>query len=115
LRHFLRRGILATLLLSLLLLYVWERVDIVRLGYHVERLKARKLAMQRERDELQVKLSTLTAPDRLARAATDRLGMMPPQPGQVVLVKIQPRATPGTEPALPTLRMAKVERKELRP
>ena len=28
---------------SLVLLFVWERVDIVRIGYHIERLKTQKV------------------------------------------------------------------------
>lgn len=75
---------------SLVLLFVWERVDIVRIGYHIERLKAQKVLLERERDELQVKLSGLTAPERIARLASDKLGMMQPEKGQVVVVNIEP-------------------------
>ena len=71
---------------SLVLLFVWERVDIVRIGYHIERLKAQKVLLERERDELRVKLSGLTAPERIARLASDKLGMMQPEKGQVVVI-----------------------------
>ena len=73
-------------IIGMLLLFVWERVDIVRVGYRIEALKAQKVALQREQDELRVKVSALTAPDRIAKAATEKLGMVPPQPGQVVMV-----------------------------
>jgi len=73
-------------IIGLLLLFVWERVDIVRVGYRIEQLKTQKVALQREQDELRVKASALTAPERIARAATEKLGMLPPQPGQVVMV-----------------------------
>ena len=53
--------------------FVWERVDIVCIGYHIERLKAQKVPFERERDELQVKLSGLTVPERIARLASDKL------------------------------------------
>ena len=75
---------------SLVLLFVWERVDIVRIGYHIERLKTQKVLLERERDELQVKLSALTAPERIARLASDKLGMMQPEKGQVVVINIEP-------------------------
>jgi len=75
---------------ALLLLYVWERNEIVRAGYHIERLKEKKVALQRERDGLRVKVSALTAPERIARAASEKLEMMPPRPGQVVLVRARP-------------------------
>ena len=64
---------------SLVLLFVWERVDIVRIGYHIERLKTQKVLLERERDELRVKVSSFTAPERIARLATDKLGMMQPK------------------------------------
>jgi hypothetical protein len=97
-------------LIGLLLLFVWERVDIVRVGYHVERLKAQKVLMVREQDEMRVKVSALTAPDRLARTATEKLGMGPPQPGQVILVHAGDAAPAQGEPPLPEVRMAKTER-----
>lgn len=87
--------------MCLVFLFVWERVDIVRLGYHIERLKAQKVLLQRERDQLQLKVSALTAPERIARVATDKLGLVPPQQGQVFIIRPQPAApalaTPPTE------------------
>lgn len=83
-------------IIGLLLLFVWERVDIVRVGYRIEQLKTQKIALQREQDELRVKASALTAPDRIARAATEKLGMVSPQPGQVVMVSAaDPAPTAG--------------------
>lgn len=75
--------------LCLVFLFVWERVDVVRLGYHIERLKTQKTLLERERDQLQVKFSALTAPERIAKVATDKLGMVPPQQGQVFMVLLQ--------------------------
>ena len=83
--------------LCLVFLFVWERVDIVRLGYHVERLKTQKVLLERERDQLQVKFSALTAPERIAKVATDKLGLVPPQQGQVFIVHPQP-PVPATPP-----------------
>jgi len=103
------RLLLIPALISLLLLFVWERVEIVRVGYHVEQLKARKVALQREQDELRVKVSALAAPDRLARTATDKLGMVPPQPGQVILVNAA-EAVPAHDGPPPEVRVAKSER-----
>jgi cell division protein FtsL len=96
-------------IIGMLLLFVWERVDIVRVGYKIEQLKARKVALQREQDELRVKASALTAPDRIARAATEKLGMMPPQPGQVVLVSASEPAPAAGMPA-PEVRVARDDR-----
>ena len=70
----------------LVFVFVWERVDVVRLGYQIERLKTQKVLLERERDQLQVKFSALTAPERIARVATEKLGLVPPQQGQVLMV-----------------------------
>lgn len=80
--------------LLLLLLCVWERVDVVRVGYQIEQLKKQKVQLQRERDELRVKVSSVMAPERIARAATEKLEMGPPEQGQVVLVKVSPGFSP---------------------
>ncbi len=89
--------IASTLMLSLVLLFVWERVDVVRVGYQVERLKAKKIEVQRTHDELEMKFSALTAPERIARVATEKLGMIPPQKGQVVLIQRYPPAASPME------------------
>jgi cell division protein FtsL len=92
-----------------LLLFVWERVDIVRVGYRIEQLKAQKIVLQREQDELRVKVSALTAPDRIARAATEKLGMIPPQPGQVVMVNAAD-FMPASGDRTPEVHVARSER-----
>lgn len=93
--------------LCLVFLFVWERVDIVRLGYHVERLKTQKVLLERERDQLQVKFSTLTAPERIAKVATDKLGLVPPQQGQVFIVHPQPVVPVLAAPPVEQVRIAR--------
>ena len=80
----------------LVFVFVWERVDVVRLGYQIERLKTQKVLLERERDQLQVKFSALMAPERIARVATEKLGLVPPQQGQVLMVHQS-----GEVPSLP--------------
>ena len=70
--------------------FVWERVDMVRLGYSIERLKVQKTLLERERDQLQVKVSALTAPERIAKVATEKLGLFPAQQGQLFIIHPQP-------------------------
>jgi hypothetical protein len=60
--------ILAVLLgLCLVFVFVWERVDMVRVGYQIERLKHDKIVLERQRDELRVQFSALSASGRIAR------------------------------------------------
>lgn len=93
--------------MCLVFIFVWERVDVVRLGYHIERLKAQKLLLERERDQLQVKFSALTAPERIAKVATDKLGLVPPQQGQVFMVHTQPDRPAPAAPPVEQIRVAR--------
>jgi cell division protein FtsL len=95
--------------LILVFVFVWERVDIVRLGYQVERSKTQKLLLERERDQLQVRFSSLTAPERIAKVATERLGMVQPQKGQVVTVHVRREGVPTSPPSPYEVRVAKNE------
>ena len=91
----------------LVFVFVWERVDVVRLGYQIERLKTQKVLLERERDQLQVKFSALTAPERIAKVATEKLGLVPPQQGQVLIVH-QPGDVPGLSlPPVEQIRLAR--------
>lgn len=91
----------------LVFVFVWERVDVVRLGYQIERLKTQKILLERERDRLQVKFSTLTAPERIAKVATEKLGLVPPQQGQVLMVHLPGEAPSLALPPVEQIRLAK--------
>ena len=98
-----------TIVAGVMLVYVcvWERVDVVRLGYQIERLKVQKVLLERERDQLQVKFSALAAPERIAKVAMEKLGLVPPQQGQVLLVH-QPGEAPGlSHPPVEQVRLAR--------
>ena len=91
----------------LVFVFVWERVDVVRLGYQIERLKTQKILLERERDHLQVKFSTLSAPERIAKVATEKLGLVPPQQGQVLMVHLPGEAPSLSLPSIEQVRLAK--------
>jgi cell division protein FtsL len=94
--------------MCLVFMFVWERVDIVRLGYRIERLKTQKVLLERERDQLQVKFSALTAPERIAKVASDKLGLVPPQQGQVFIIHHpQPTAPVLATPPVEQMRIAR--------
>jgi cell division protein FtsL len=91
----------------LVFMFVWERVDVVRVGYQIERLKTQKVLLERERDQLQVKFSALTAPERIAKVATEKLGLVPPQQGQVLMVHLQEEAPIPALPPIVQVRLAR--------
>jgi cell division protein FtsL len=93
----------------LIFVFVWERVDVVRLGYQIERLKTQKILLERERDQLQVKYSALMAPERIAKVATEKLGLVPPQQGQVLMVHLPGEAPSLSLPPVEQVRLARQE------
>lgn len=103
------RSIAVLVVLTMLLLYVTERIGVVKVGYDIERLKGQKAKLERERDEMQVKLSSLSAPERIAKVATEQLGLTAPKPGQVVLVRVDANTMPAGGPPAPTVKLAKYE------
>jgi len=91
----------------LVFVFVWERVDVVRLGYQIERSKSQKILLERERDQLQVKVSSLASPERISKLAMEKLGLVPPQQGQVLMVH-QPGIAPGlSHPPVEQVRLAR--------
>jgi len=100
-------SLLTVSLSGVLLFYVWGKVDVVRLGYELDALLKKKAALTQEHDRLQARLSQLTAPERIASEASDKLGMRPPGVRQVVLVPSRPEnERPGNGPE-PPLRLAR--------
>jgi cell division protein FtsL len=87
--------------LCLVFVFVWERVDVVRIGYQIERLKRDKTVLERQRDELRVKFSTLSASDRIAKLATEKLGMSLPQQGQIIVVQSKPSGVRPSSDVVP--------------
>ena len=72
------------------LLYVWMRIDILRVGYAVDRLEKKKVELERQHESLQARFSQLTSPSKLAQEATKKLGLRIPKPGQIVMVTFEP-------------------------
>ncbi|MDE0146231.1 MAG: cell division protein FtsL [Nitrospira sp.] len=92
---------------GMLLFYVWGKVDVVRVGYELDALLKKKAALTQEHERLQARLSQLTAPERIASEAGDKLDMKPPRARQVVLVPGHPGdENPSDGPELP-LRLAR--------
>jgi cell division protein FtsL len=74
---------------------VWERSEVVSLGYEVGQLrKQRDLELQRHR-ALILEAASLSSLERVDRLAETQLGMVPAQPGQVQLVPEEPAADPS--------------------
>jgi cell division protein FtsL len=78
---------LAVCLVGLALLHVWVRLQVVRLGYVLSTTTKLQSQLERENRELRVEWATLTSPGRLGVMARERLGLVEPEKGQVVILR----------------------------
>jgi cell division protein FtsL len=74
-------------LLGSLLLYVTQGIQVIRMGYEIDRVQKRFLEVKAERERLQVELASLQDLATVQREAVERLGMVFPSPEQVVVVR----------------------------
>jgi cell division protein FtsL len=77
---------LGALILVGALLYVWQQIHVVRLGYEIEGLREEQAALVQENKALKLELGQLRSLKRVEEIARQRLGMVTPKPGQVVLI-----------------------------
>ena len=85
-RRHLGVGLLIVVLLGVVLVHVWLRLQVVRMGYVLSTASKLQSRLEQENRELKVELATLTTRDRLDEMARRRLGLTPPQKGQVVVL-----------------------------
>ncbi len=91
-----RRECYSLLCLSLLvfffgLLFAWQHFQCVQFGYRIEQVKAQKAAMEEWNHQLRLERASLADPQRIDYLARKRLGLVPPDPKQVI------RVAPGDE------------------
>ena len=77
---------LALGLVGVALLHVWLRLQVVHMGYDLSTTSKLQNQLEQENRELKVELATLTSPDRLEAMARQRLGLKPPEKGQVIVL-----------------------------
>jgi cell division protein FtsL len=68
------------------LLHVWLRLQVVHMGYGLSTTTKLQNQLEQENRELKVELASLTSPDRLEAMARKRLGLVPPDKGQVIVL-----------------------------
>jgi cell division protein FtsL len=72
--------------------YMWPRVQVVRLAYRTQTAEQRLRELLQERDQLRFELASLRDPQRIYRLAIDQLGMNTPRPDQVVIMTREPKS-----------------------
>ena len=99
--------VLATsVLLGSLLLYVTQGIQVIRMGYEIDRIQNRFREVKVERERLEVELASLQDLATVQREAVERLGMVFPEAGQVVVVRASAGA-PVAQAASPALTAAR--------
>jgi cell division protein FtsL len=68
------------------LVHVWLRLQVVHMGYVLSTTTKLQGRLEQENRELKVEMASLTSPDRLEAMARRRLGLMPPEKGQVLVL-----------------------------
>lgn len=81
-------GILWVVILCLLFFYVYQRIQILRIGYSIRDVDRQTAALQKENGFLNLKITELESPERIA-AQVKKMGLdlMPPAEKQIVRVK----------------------------
>ena len=83
------------------LVYVGVKIDMWRLGYAIEDLETQRAALKKQQEGLQVRLSELTDPQRVAQRAHSQLGLIVPQEGQIVMVSLETLPHPESDGNFP--------------
>jgi len=78
-----------------MMMAVWERSEVVTLGYEVSQLRAARDQEQQRHRSLILESASLASLDRIERLALTQLGMAAAKSGQIQLVPEQP----GVDPA----------------
>jgi hypothetical protein len=65
----------AVVLLALLGVRVWAKLEATDLGYSLARERQKTVALDMERRELELQRSVLMRPDSLSKAARDKVGL----------------------------------------
>jgi cell division protein FtsL len=69
-----------------LFFYTWCRVQCTRMGYEISRLESQHEKLVFIKGNLQIESARLKSPERIARTAMEKLGLMMPTPKQMVIM-----------------------------
>jgi cell division protein FtsL len=78
------------LCLSGIAVYMWPRVQVVRLAYRMQTSEQHLRDLLLQCDQLRLEVTSLKDPQRIYHIATEQLGLSTPRPDQVVSVSHEP-------------------------
>jgi cell division protein FtsL len=100
-------GLIVCGIVSTGVLYVWQEVELISMGYELRRLSLQESDLASSNARYKDEVAKLEAPDRLEAIARKQLGMVRPQSRQLVSVRMEypvPPPKPDEEPPLPETR-----------
>lgn len=83
-------------LVIVLLFSAWQHFELLRHGYKLEQMQRERAAESDVNRHLRLEMETLSAPQRIEKLATERLGMVAPRDAEAVVLE---RVAPTTPPA----------------
>lgn len=89
-------GLTVSSLVLIALLYVWSRLEVIRIGYELSQQSKLARALLQHNQRLRLELATRKDPATIERFARERLHMAPPQPSAIRIVKAPHRTASHT-------------------
>lgn len=94
-REMWRAAMLGVFLVTVLLFWGWQHVELLRHGYRLEDMQRERAAEMEVNRHLRLDVHTLRSPARIERLATSRLRMLAPDENEVVVIeRVLPVAPP---------------------
>ena len=84
-------GLTVTSLVVIALLYVWSRLEVIRIGYELSQQSKLARALGQHNQRLRLELATRKDPATIERFARERLHMAPPRNGKTPTKKQRKR------------------------
>lgn len=81
-------GVVVAIILLLLFFYVYQRIQIFRIGYRIRNIEKQLGGVEKDNSFLELKITSLMSPDRIA-SEVKRLGLdlVPPKEKQIIRIK----------------------------
>ena len=86
------------LIVGVLLLQVWNRVQVFELGYQMTALTRERQQLLEQRERLRIEMVVSSTTERLDKVAREDLGLQPIHAHQIVLVEERRNASAGVLP-----------------
>jgi len=65
------------LFVGLILVYMWQNINVADLEYKYRKLNEQVRILEKEHKELETEVTYLSTPERIGKIATERLGLVP--------------------------------------